>query len=72
MHQPTRDQVDWEQPFPPEEYVERRAKVRQALQAQGLDGILVSSPPDLNYLFGYDHIWFAKDNLCVAFLPQAN
>ena len=23
-----RDQIDWEQPFPPEEYAERRAKVR--------------------------------------------
>ncbi len=68
MHQPTRDQVDWEQPFPHEEYLARQDKVRRALTAGGFSGMLVSSPADLNYLFGYDHIWFSHDALCSCFL----
>ena len=31
-----RDQIDWEQPFPPEEYAERRAKVRAAMAEAGM------------------------------------
>ena len=68
MDQQTRAQVDWPQPFPHEEYAARQNRLRSALKTADLSGILVSSPPDLNYLFGYDQIWFAHDNLCVAFL----
>lgn len=69
MHQNIRDQVDWEQPFPHEEYTARQGRVRAALKAHGYTGILISSPPDLNYLFGYDQIWFSHDSLCVCLLP---
>ena len=69
MHGPTRDQVDWEQPFPHEEHAARQDAVRRALDAQGCSGMLVTSPADLNYLLGYDQIWFALDALCSCFLP---
>ena len=69
MHRPTRDQVNWEQPFPHEEYVARQNAVRRVLDEKGWSGILVSSPADLNYLFGYDQIWFGLDALCSCFLP---
>lgn len=58
-----RDQIDWEQPFPAEEYASRRAKVRQAIADQGLDAIYVTNPADLNWLTGYDMIWFHLQNL---------
>ncbi|MEZ5926844.1 MAG: Xaa-Pro peptidase family protein [Hyphomicrobiaceae bacterium] len=53
-----RASIDWEQPFPPEEYAARRARVRQALASQGFDAIYVTSPPDLCWLTGYDMSWF--------------
>ena len=48
---------DWEQPFPSEEYAERRLKVKEALEQAGYDGILVTAPRDYHYLTGHDHIW---------------
>ena len=47
-----RDMIDWEQPFPPEEYAARRARLQSALQGAGYDGILVTAaaghvPPPL-------------------------
>lgn len=57
MQQIIRDQIDWEQPFPGEEYAERRARVRDALAVRALDGMLVTSPRDVYYLTGYDQIW---------------
>ena len=69
MDQNTRDQIDWQQPFPHEEYTARQSRVRVALKAHGYTGILISSPPDLNYLFGYDQIWFSHDSLGLCFLP---
>ncbi|MEM7121797.1 MAG: Xaa-Pro peptidase family protein [Pseudomonadota bacterium] len=58
-----RDQIDWVQPFPAEEYAQRRAKVRQALADHGLDAVYVTNPADLNWLTGYDMIWFHLQNL---------
>ena len=58
MQQQLRKQIDWPQAFPHEEYVERRTKVRKALQAAGLDAIYVTLPGDLAWLSGYDMIWF--------------
>ncbi len=58
-----RDQVDWEQPFPPEEYASRRARVRQSLAEQGLDAIYVTNPADLTWLTNYDMIWYHLQNL---------
>ena len=69
MHQATRDQVNWEQPFPHNEYVSRQNNVRRMLNTNGYSGIFISSPADLNYLFGYDQIWFSHDSLCSCFLP---
>ncbi len=69
MHQATRDQVNWEQPFPHNEYVSRQNNVRRMLNANGYSGIFISSPADLNYLYGYDQIWFSHDSLCSCFLP---
>ena len=45
MDQNTRNQIDWQQPFPHEEYYARQNRVRVALKAHGYTGILISSPP---------------------------
>ncbi len=42
MQQDIRESIDWEQPFPPEEYAERGDKVCAALVREGVDGILVT------------------------------
>lgn len=57
LHKHLRDQIDWEQPFPHEEYVERRAKVRAAMKEAGLDAMYVIRRVDLKYLVNYDQIW---------------
>lgn len=53
-----RTEADWEQPFPPEEYAARRARVAGFLEARGIDALLVTNPADLYYLTGYDMVWF--------------
>ena len=58
-----RDQIDWEQPFPAEEYAARRAKVRTALSDANLDAILVTTPANITWLTGYDMIWYHLQNL---------
>lgn len=58
-----RRQVDWPQAFPPEEYAERRKKVRDALAKRKLDAIYVTTPANLTYLLGYDMIWYHLRNL---------
>ena len=63
MKQYLRDQVDWPQAFPPEEYTARRAKLRDALAAEEFDGIYVTMPADITYLTGYDMIWYHSRNL---------
>ena len=68
MQQDIRESIDWEQPFPPEEYAERGDKVCAALVREGVDGILVTGPADLNYLIGYDQIWQSRHNLIGLFL----
>jgi Xaa-Pro aminopeptidase len=57
MNQSIRERIDWEQPFPPEEYAARKKKVRAAMAREGIDGILVTGAADVNYLTGYDQIW---------------
>ena len=52
-----RDQIDWEQPFPAEEYAGRRAKVRAAMKKAGIDALLICRFPDINWLTGYEMIW---------------
>ena len=53
-----RDQVDWPQAFPPEEYADRRAKVCKALGEAGLDAIYITAPANITWLTGYDMIWY--------------
>ena len=63
MNNYLRDQIDWEQPFPPEEYASRRARVRESLAAANLDAILVTTPANITWLTGYDMIWYHLQNL---------
>ncbi|MGM0983008.1 MAG: M24 family metallopeptidase [Pseudomonadota bacterium] len=42
-----------ELPFVPEEFAMRRCRVRQAMQAAGLDALLLTDPADIFYLTGY-------------------
>ena len=58
-----KDQVDWPQAFPLEEYAERRAKVAKALQDAGLDAIYITTPANITWLTGYDMIWYHLENL---------
>ena len=58
-----RDQIDWPQAFPAEEYAERRAKVCKALADAGLDAIYVTTPANITWLTGYDMIWYHLENL---------
>lgn len=53
-----KDKADWPQPFPAEEYRQRRQRVADRLRQNGLDAMLVTNPADIYYLTGYDMIWF--------------
>ena len=53
-----RDQVDWPQAFPAEEYAARRAKVCAALAEANLDAIYITAPANITWLTGYDMIDF--------------
>ncbi len=54
-------------PFTAKEYDERLARVRTAMAARGLDGLLVSSPDNICYLTGLNyHGYFAYQLLVVA------
>ena len=66
-----RSQIDWQQPFPAEEYAARRAKVRAALSDAGLDAILATTPANITWLTGYDMIWYHLQNL-TGVLVQAD
>jgi len=68
MEQSIRDRIDWEPPFPPEEYAARRQKVREAMARDGVDGLLVTGAADVNYLTGYDQIWHSYLNIIGIFL----
>ena len=68
MNQSIRDLIDWEQPFPSEEYAERGKQVRAAMARAGIDGLFVTGAADLNYLTGYDQIWHAHVTIVGLFL----
>src|SRR5437899_8975844 len=53
-----RKQIDWPQPFSGQEYADRLARVRNALQNAKLDAIYVTTPANLTWLTGYDMIWY--------------
>jgi len=58
-----RQQIDWPQAFPAEEYAARRKKVRDALAARKIGALYVTTPANLTYLLGYDMIWYHLRNL---------
>lgn len=45
-------------PFSLEEYESRRARVRSAMSARGIDLLYVTQPANLLYLTGYEAIWY--------------
>ena len=52
--------------FPPEEYDRRLAAVRASMQRRGFDGAVISSPENIYYLCGLDHMgYFAYQALVV-------
>ncbi len=52
--------------FPPDEYERRLAAVRASMPARGLDGLLISSPENIYYLCGLDHMgYFAYQAIVV-------
>ena len=51
-----RDEIDWELPFPAEEYADRRKRVRAAMAKAGVDVLMLCRFPDMNWLTGYDMI----------------
>src|SRR5262245_28502830 len=52
------DLDEWGPPFPPEEYRDRIRKVKLEMELRGLDTLVVTSPPNITYLTGYDSIWY--------------
>ena len=48
----------WGPPFPVEEYRARVEKVCREMERREIDLLLVSSPPNITYLTGYDMIWY--------------
>ena len=48
----------YEAPFPKDELDQRIAKVRNALAANNLDGIVIAVPENIYYLTGLDHWGF--------------
>jgi Xaa-Pro dipeptidase len=52
--------------FPPEEYARRLSAVRASMKARGLDGAVISSPENIYYLCGLDHMgYFAYQAIIV-------
>lgn len=52
--------------FPPEEYDRRLRAVRASMAERGLDGALISSPENIYYLCGLDHMgYFAFQSLAI-------
>jgi Xaa-Pro aminopeptidase len=52
--------------FPPEEFERRLRAVRQSMSEDGLDALLVSTPENVYYLSGLDHMgYFAYQMLIV-------
>lgn len=52
--------------FPPEEYRQRVERVRASMRERGLEGLLISSPENIYYLCGLDHMgYFAYQALLV-------
>ena len=61
----------FEQPFPEDEYQARVARVRQEMARHDLDGLLLTSGPNLTYLSGYPSPLRAGSRPFIFLLPQA-
>ncbi|MEE2980650.1 MAG: Xaa-Pro peptidase family protein, partial [Pseudomonadota bacterium] len=72
MAQYLKDQVDWPQPFPAEEYAARRAKTRTAMANAGINALYVTVPADLTWLTGYDMIWYHMRSLTSLLLETGS
>lgn len=60
-----------ETPFPREEYAARVERVRADMARQGMDGLLLTSGPNLTYLSGYPSPVRAAARPFIFILPQA-
>ncbi|MEM9106185.1 MAG: ectoine hydrolase DoeA [Pseudomonadota bacterium] len=58
-------------PFEPEEYAQRLAKTRRAMDAAGVDVIVVSDPSNMAWLTGYDG-WSFYVHQCVLVGPDGD
>ena len=61
----------FEQPFTVDEYRARVARVRQEMARRGIDGLLLTSGPNLTYLSGYPSPPRAGSRPFVFLMPQA-
>lgn len=55
-----------ELPFPEAEFTERRGRVQSAMDAAGLDALLLTDPADIYYLTGY-HTFEVSVHTCLVF-----
>ena len=51
--------------FPPEEYADRRRRVRALMSRSGIDTLLVTTPENIYYLCGLDHMGYFAFQLLV-------
>lgn len=56
----TESGTTWGPPFSTEEYRERVNRVREQMTARRIDLLLVTSPPNITWLTGYDSIWYRR------------
>jgi Xaa-Pro dipeptidase len=64
--------------LPDEFYARVQGRVRERLVAEGLDGVIVSTPGDVAYLIGFFYavnerpvyVWFGADGSSVALVPE--
>ena len=56
----TESGTTWGPPFSRQEYRERVNRVREQMTARQIDLLLVTSPPNITWLTGYDSIWYRR------------
>lgn len=61
--------IGMSEPFPPEEFEDRRDQVCAAMQRQGIDALLISTPENSDSLTGVDHMGDFADPLPI--LPSS-
>lgn len=63
--------TDIELRFTREEFAQRLDKTRQAMDAKGIDLLIVTDPSNMNWLTGYDG-WSFYVHQCVIIPPTVN